>query len=364
MTMTTDEETEPGAPASLIEEMLQVGAHVGHPAKRWHPRMAPYIYRKHNKTHIIDLRQTVALLLKACKFIEDKVAEGGKVLMVGTKPQAKGPVLEYAERADTWYVTERWLGGMLTNFDTIDKRIKELIHLESDFAKNEVSANTKREEVKIKTKLDRLSKFFGGMKQMDRLPDVLFVVDIVAEEIAIKEARKKGIPCVSIVDTNCDPQLVDYPIPCNDNSARTISLIIGHVTDAIMRGSERFKESEELRMAAELEQEKRERELREKAQREAAERQNRMRREAKAQARKDGGAKPKAGEAGKGVPGAGKKPEAQAAAGKKDAADKAAAKPKPEVKSEAKPEAKSEAKPEAKGDAGGGAKADKKDAKG
>ena len=278
------------------EKLLKSGVHFGHPSKRWNARMAPFIYKKHNKSHIIDIRQTQERLKTACDFIERLAAKDGKILVVGTKRHIKQTTTEEAERGELWYVTERWLGGMLTNFETIENRIKELIQLENDMEKGTIKMRTKKEELRTKVKINRLSKYFGGVKEMDRLPDALIIVDTNEESLAVKEAIIKDVPCIALVDTDSDPTCVQYPIPANDDSIASVQTILRILVDAVLTGKEKHRSAEQERLAAELEIEMRETAAREEMQRKAAEQQAELEKRKAAEAKKaktEGKAEPK-----------------------------------------------------------------------
>ena len=268
------------------EKLLKSGVHFGHPSKRWNARMAPFIYKKHNKSHIIDIRQTQERLKTACDFIERLAAKDGKILVVGTKRHIKQTTTEEAERGELWYVTERWLGGMLTNFETIENRIKELIQLENDMEKGTIKMRTKKEELRTKVKINRLSKYFGGVKEMDRLPDALIIVDTNEESLAVKEAIIKDVPCIALVDTDSDPTCVQYPIPANDDSIASVQTILRILVDAVLTGKEKHRSAEQERLAAELEIEMRETAAREEMQRKAAEQQAELEKRKAAEAKK------------------------------------------------------------------------------
>lgn len=227
---------------SAIKSLLEAGAHFGHPTGRWHPRMKPYIFTQRNGIHIIDLQQTVQLLEKACEFIKQKVAEGGTVLFVGTKKQAQEVVEQEAKRCGMFYVNQRWLGGMLTNFSTIQSRIDYLVRLEDRKEKGEFEHLPKKEAAKLEDKIRKLNRYMGGFKEMTSLPDIIFIIDPSREKIALAEAKRMGIPVVAIVDTNCDPKDIDYPIPANDDALRAIRLITGKIADAVLEGR-RIRES-------------------------------------------------------------------------------------------------------------------------
>ncbi len=264
-------EDETLAPLDL-RSLFVAGVHFGHPSKRWNPKMSEYIFGKRSRAHIIDLSKTLTSLNTAKEFIETIVAKGGECLLVGTKAQAQGAINEQADRVGAMYINQRWLGGMMTNFQTIQARIERLVYLEDAFAKGTVVAQTKRESLMLAAEVERLNKFFGGIKEMEKLPQVLFIVDIEKEQIAVAEAKKLGIPIVAIVDTNCDPTEVDYPIPGNDDSVRSITLITRHITEAIASGKAAAKLAREERMAAEAELEAQEAAARATAQAAAAER--------------------------------------------------------------------------------------------
>lgn len=234
--------------------------------------MAEYIFGKRSRAHIIDLSKTVTMLKTAKDFVEEIVSKGGECLMVGTKAQAQGAIKEQADRVGAMYINQRWLGGMMTNFQTIQARIERLVYLEDAFAKDTIVAQTKRESLMLSAEVERLNKFFGGIKEMEKLPQVLFIVDIEKENIAVAEARRLGIPIVAIVDTNCDPTLVDYAIPGNDDSVRSITLIAQHIAEAISNGKVAARKAREERMAAEAELEAQEAAARAEAQAKAAER--------------------------------------------------------------------------------------------
>ncbi|MBN4059406.1 30S ribosomal protein S2 [Dehalococcoides mccartyi] len=299
-----------------LRSLFVAGVHFGHPSKRWNPKMAEYIFTKRSRAHIIDLSKTVTLLKTAKDFVEEIVSKGGECLMVGTKAQAQGAIKEQANRAGAMYINQRWLGGMMTNFQTIQARIERLVFLEDAFAKGTVVSQTKRESLMLASEVERLNKFFGGIKEMEKLPQVLFIVDIEKENIAVSEARRLGIPIVAIVDTNCDPTQVDYPIPGNDDSVRSITLIAQHIAEAIASGKVAAKKAREERMAAEAELEAQEAAARAEAQAKAAERAAKAAEEkAKADAVKAAEAKKAAKEAPKATEGETKKTAVKAEAG-------------------------------------------------
>mgnify|MGYP003220838452 FL=1 len=221
-----------------MKQLLEAGVHFGHQTRRWNPKMAPYIFAERNGIYIIDLRKTVKKVVEAYDFIRE-VAEAGKpILFVGTKKQAQETIKEEALRAGEYYVNERWLGGMLTNYQTIEKRIKRLNELEKMEAEGTLELLTKKEKFKLLGEKEKLERFLGGIKDMPELPGALFVIDPRKEKIAVTEARKLGIPVVAIVDTNCDPDEIDYVIPGNDDAIRAVKLLTSVVSDAIMEAKQ------------------------------------------------------------------------------------------------------------------------------
>lgn len=221
-----------------IEQLLESGAHFGHLTRRWNPKMQQFIFMERNGIHIIDLRKTQVLLDIARDAIYDIASQGKIILFVGTKSQAKSAISSQALRCNMNYVSERWLGGMLTNFSTIRKSIKRLATIDKMEVDGTFEKITKKERLLLTREKDRLRKVFGGIEEMSRLPGALFVVDIKKEHIAVNEAKILGIPVIAIVDTNCDPELVDYPIPANDDSIRTVELVSKVMADAILEGSQ------------------------------------------------------------------------------------------------------------------------------
>jgi len=228
-----------------MKQLLEAGVHFGHQTRRWNPKMAKYIFTERNGIYIIDLQKTVRKVDEAFNFIRSVAQEGKKVLFVGTKKQAQEAVKEEATRAGMFYVNERWLGGMLTNFQTIQKRIKRLKQLEQMEQDGTFEVLTKKEVLALRHEMERLEKFLGGIKEMNRLPGALYVVDPRKERIAVAEARKLGIPIVAIVDTNCDPDEIDYVIPGNDDAIRAVRLLTGRMADAVIEGSHGQDEPEE-----------------------------------------------------------------------------------------------------------------------
>lgn len=228
-----------------IKALLEAGAHFGHQTNRWNPKMRPYIYTARNGIHIIDLQKTVLGLTAAYRFISDVTARGEKVLFVGTKKQAQEAVVEEATRAGQYYITQRWLGGTLTNFATIKGRLKRLADLETQRDRGDFARLTKAEGLQLEKEIEKLNRVFAGIKTMDRLPGALFVIDPHKEELAVKEALKVGVPVVAMVDTNCDPDPISYVIPCNDDAIRGIRLITGKIADAALEGVHRREAAHE-----------------------------------------------------------------------------------------------------------------------
>ena len=228
-----------------MKQLLEAGVHFGHQTRRWNPKMAKYIFTERNGIYIIDLQKTVRKVDEAFNFVRSVAQEGKKVLFVGTKKQAQEAVKEEATRAGMLYVNERWLGGMLTNFQTIQKRIKRLKQLEQMEQDGTFEVLTKKEVLSLRHEMEKLEKFLGGIKEMNRLPGALYVVDPRKERIAVAEARKLNIPIVAIVDTNCDPDEIDYVIPGNDDAIRAVRLLTGRMADAVIEGSHGQDEPEE-----------------------------------------------------------------------------------------------------------------------
>jgi small subunit ribosomal protein S2 len=222
-----------------MKELLEAGVHFGHQKERWNPKMKKYIFTERNGIHIIDLQQTIKFFEQAYDYIVDLVANGGTVLFVCTKKQGQDIVKEEAERCGMFYVNKRWLGGTLTNFQTIRKSIFKLKMLKKMEEEGVLDKLPKKEAMRMRRKKEKLEKYIGGIENMNRLPDALFVVDIVREEIAVTEARKMGIPVVALVDTNADPDLVDIPIPANDDAIRAIRLLTSRIADAVLEGKMR-----------------------------------------------------------------------------------------------------------------------------
>lgn len=235
-----------------IEDLLLAGSHFGHLTRRWDPKMKKYIFMERNGIHIIDLKKTLDLLIEACNSISKISAEGKKILFVGTKKQAKQIVKDEAEKCGAFYVSERWLGGMLTNFNTVRKSIKKLTNIQKMETDGTIDQFVKKERLILSRDREKLEKVLNGIVNMTRLPGAIFVVDIKKEHIAISEAKKLNIPVYAIVDTNCDPDLVDYPIPANDDAVKSIEIILRAISDAAIDGSNVAKiikedESEEMK---------------------------------------------------------------------------------------------------------------------
>jgi len=216
-----------------IQELLEAGVHFGHQTRRWNPKMKPYIFRAHNGVHIIDLAQTAEQLNAACNFIGNTIRGGGKILFVGTKKQAQPLIRELAETHKQHFVTDRWLGGMLTNLKTVKQRLKRLKEIEAMEEDGSIAGYVKQEQASIRREKARLLKNLGGIRHMDSTPDAMFVVDIKREHNAIAEARKLRIPIVALVDTNCDPELVDYPIAGNDDAIKSVQIIVETIGQAV-----------------------------------------------------------------------------------------------------------------------------------
>ena len=223
------------APVSM-KMLLEAGVHFGHQTRRWDPRMRGFIFTERNGIHIIDLQQTVQRLAEACDFVRDVVARGEPILFVGTKKQAQEAIELEAKRCSMPYVNNRWLGGTLTNFATIQGRIDYLVRLEDSRARGEFQRLPKKEALKIDEEIERLNRHFGGVKEMTRLPGALFIVDPSMERIAVAEAVRVGVPIVAMVDTNCNPDEIDYPIPSNDDAIRAVKLMTSRIADAALEG--------------------------------------------------------------------------------------------------------------------------------
>jgi small subunit ribosomal protein S2 len=236
-----------------MKALLETGVHFGHRTRKWHPKMKPYIFTERNGIHIIDLQQTVASLEMAYALVRDTAAKGGTVLFVGTKRQAQETIEKEAERCAMPHINQRWLGGTLTNWKTIKDRINELKRLEEMQAKGDFGNRTKKEELILGRKILRLQDRLGGIRDMAKLPDLLFIVDVRREETAVKEANSLNIPIIALVDTNCDPAGVDYVIPANDDAIRAIKLMTAKLADAVLEGKAMRKDEREGADAARLE---------------------------------------------------------------------------------------------------------------
>ena len=219
-----------------MKQLLECGVHFGHQTRRWNPKMKPYIFTERNGVYIIDLQKTVKGLEKAYDFVRSVGQNGGSVLFVGTKRQAQDTIKEEAQRCDQYYINQRWLGGLMTNFTTIRKRVQRMVELQKCEAEDAWGSYTKKEVSLFRKELAKLEKYLLGIKEMRAIPDALFIIDPRRENIAVLEAHKLGIPVISIVDTNCDPEVIDYPIPGNDDAIRAIKLICGLMADAVIEG--------------------------------------------------------------------------------------------------------------------------------
>ena len=234
-----------------MKQLLEAGVHFGHQTRRWNPKMARYIFTERNGIYIIDLQKTVKKLDEAYMFARDVAADGGSILFVGTKKQAGDYVKEEAERCGMHYVNARWLGGMMTNFNTIRRRINRLSQLRQMEEDGTFDLLPKKEVIKLNLEIEKLEKFLGGIKNMDKLPKALFIVDPRKERIAVAEAKKLGIPIIAIVDTNCDPDEIDFVIPGNDDAIRAVKLIAGAMASAVIEGRQGQEEAVEETAAEE-----------------------------------------------------------------------------------------------------------------
>ncbi len=221
-----------------MKQLLEAGVHFGHLTKRWNPKMAPYIYTERNGIYIIDLQKSVGKVDEAYKAISDIAAEGGTILFVGTKKQAQDAIKSEAERCNMFYVNERWLGGMLTNFKTIRSRVARLKEIEAMSEDGTFDVLPKKEVIELKKEWEKLERNLGGIKEMDRVPDAIFVVDPKKERICVQEAHTLGIPLIGIADTNCDPEELDYVIPGNDDAIRAVKLIVAKMADAVIEANQ------------------------------------------------------------------------------------------------------------------------------
>ena len=241
-----------------MKQLLEAGVHFGHQTRRWNPKMKPFIFQERNGIYILDLQQTLKRIVTGYEFVRDTVRGGGKVMFVGTKKQANQAIKEEAGRCGMYYINQRWLGGLLTNFATLSKRIERLAELEAMEERGDTDAMNKKELKAYRTELNKLRKYLGGVRGMDALPDALVIIDLRKENIAFAEAKKLNIPVVALVDTNCDPTGVDYPIPGNDDAIRAVRLICKIMADAVDEGykaatvtEEDFAQGQEGEAAAE-----------------------------------------------------------------------------------------------------------------
>ncbi|CAC9930101.1 ribosomal protein S2 [Aedoeadaptatus coxii] len=229
-----------------MKSLLEAGVHFGHQTRRWNPKMKKYIFTERNGIYIIDLQKTVRKIEEAYDFVRETVQDGGKVLFVGTKKQAQDAIEKEAKRCGEFYINQRWLGGLLTNFQTIKTRIERLKDLEEMETDGRFDVLPKKEVIGLRHERERLEKFLGGIKDMNGLPDVMYVVDPKKENIAVKEAQKLGIPIVGILDTNCDPDELDYPIPGNDDAIRAVKLITETMANAVIEGKQGAQDDAEV----------------------------------------------------------------------------------------------------------------------
>ena len=255
-------------PRLELEALLQAGAHFGHITRRWNPKMKPYIFMERNGIHIIDLKKTQEMLETACNAVSNIVAQGRKPLFVATKQQVCDVVEMEAKRCGAFYVTERWLGGMLTNFTTIRKSVKRLTNIDKMETDGTFEKITKKERLFLDREREKLQNVLAGVVEMSRLPGLVYVVDVKKEAIAVKEAHKLGVPVVAIVDTNCDPEVIEYPIPANDDALKAVQLITKAIADAVAEGGQRVaaRQAEEaMAQAGERKEESEKKEATEKA---------------------------------------------------------------------------------------------------
>jgi len=232
-------ETQETTNVITMKSLLEAGVHFGHQKRRWNPKMDDFIFAHRNGIHIIDLQKTLYKIQEAAEFLTDIAATGKRILLVGTKKQAQDTIINEAERSNSLYISNRWLGGTLTNFKTIEGRIQHLINLETRRETGEFTLLSKKESLGYDAQIDRLNKNLFGIKEMTEMPGAMFIIDIGKEEIAVAEARRIGIPIVALVDSDCNPELIDYPIPGNDDAIRSIRLITGRMSDAIIEGQNR-----------------------------------------------------------------------------------------------------------------------------
>lgn len=221
-----------------MKQLLEAGVHFGHQTRRWNPKMAPYIFGSRNGIHIIDLQKTLRLANESYDFMRELAAAGGRILFVGTKRQARDAIKTESMRAGQYYVNHRWLGGMLTNFQTVQQSVRKMKDLQRKKEEGVFELITKKEALKLQGELEKLERALGGVQDMSRLPDCIFVIDVQKEDLAVKEAQKLGIPVVAVVDSNCNPIGIDYVVPGNDDAIRAVSLFCGKIADAILEGTE------------------------------------------------------------------------------------------------------------------------------
>ena len=219
-----------------MKALLEAGVHFGHQTHRWNPRMRRFIFAQRNGIHIVDLQQTMGLLEQACAFAREVTASGKRILMVGTKKQAQDAIREEAVRSGQYFVNQRWLGGTITNFATIEKRIEHLVRLEERRARGEFSRLPKKEALKLEASIEKLNRYLGGIKEMTTIPGAMFIVDVGRENIAVAEAQRAGVPIIALVDTDCNPQPIDWPVPGNDDAIRSIRLVSSHIARAALEG--------------------------------------------------------------------------------------------------------------------------------
>ena len=219
-----------------LKQLLEAGAHFGHQSKRWKPKMAPYIFAAKEGTHIIDLEKTEKLLKVATDFLKDVSSKGGVIIFLATKKQAADTIKKEAERSGAMYLNHRWVGGLLTNWDSVQKTIKKLPDLEEKLEKAKEENLTKKEQLMIQKEINKLTIFIGGIRKLEKKPDAIFIVDSRKEDNAVRESRKMGVPTIAIVDTNADPTKVDYPIPANDDAIKSISILVKAAADAVVEG--------------------------------------------------------------------------------------------------------------------------------
>jgi len=239
----------------LVKQLLEAGVHFGHQTKRWNPKMASFIFGHRNNIYILDLEKTADCIQDACKFLTDIASKGKSVLFVGTKRQAQDAIVEGAKRCDMFYASERWLGGMLTNFSTIAKRIKRMKDIRQQQQDGTFDVLPKKETICLTKELAKLEKNLLGIADMNKLPGAVFIIDPKRENTAVREANKLNIPIIALIDTDCDPETIDYPIPGNDDAIRSIKLITSIVTDSVLEGRKKFAEGEKLERLEKLEKE-------------------------------------------------------------------------------------------------------------